>query len=121
MFIIKLCARINIFKTLKKHGKDIYKLSKTFENRTSKHWKIKLDISFIKQCKKENITPTFAKVNVAIRHGTYKLKKKVVHTVMVTELQNKHHERRKLKKDIIKTTSKLKSSISFIMYSMLLH
>ena len=40
---------------------------------------------------------------------------------MVTELQNKHHERRKLKKDIIKTTSKLKSSLSFIMYSTLLH
>ena len=40
---------------------------------------------------------------------------------MVTELQNKHHERRKLKKDIMKTTSKLKSSISFIMYSTLLH
>ena len=40
---------------------------------------------------------------------------------MVTELENKHHERRKLKKDIIKTTSKLKSSLSFIMYSTLLH
>ena len=36
---------------------------------------------------------------------------------MVTELQSKYHERRKLKKDIIKTASKLKSSISFIMYS----
>ena len=58
---------------------------------------------------------------LAIRHGTYKLKKKIAQTVMVTELQNKHHERRKLKKDIIKTTSKLKSSISFTMYSTLLH
>ena len=36
---------------------------------------------------------------------------------MVTELQSKYHERRKLKKDIIKTASKLKSSVSFIMYS----
>ena len=40
---------------------------------------------------------------------------------MVTELQKKHHERRKLKKHIIKIESKLKSSISFIMYSTLLH
>ena len=40
---------------------------------------------------------------------------------MVTELQNKRHERRKLKKGIIKTTLKLKSSLSFIMYYTLLH
>ena len=40
---------------------------------------------------------------------------------MVTESQNKHQERRKLKKDIIKKESKLKSSISFIIYSTLLH
>ena len=42
-------------------------------------------------------------------------------TQNLQKLQNKHHERGKLKKDIIKTTSKLKSSISFIMYSTLLH
>ena len=72
-FIIKLYARINVFKRLKKHGQDIYKLSKTLENQISKH----LDISFIKQCKKENIIPTSAKVNVAITHGTYKLKRKL--------------------------------------------
>ena len=40
---------------------------------------------------------------------------------MATELENKHHGRRKLKKDILKIVSKLKSSISFIMYSTLLH
>ena len=70
---------------------------------------------------KKNITPTFAKVNVPIRRCTYKLKKKVAHTVTVTESQNKHQERRKLKTDIIKKESKLKSSISFIIYSTLLH
>ena len=40
---------------------------------------------------------------------------------MATELQNKHYEIRKLKKDIIKTASILKSSKSFTMYSTLLH
>ena len=40
LFIVKLYARINIFKRLKKHGQDIYKLSKTFENQVSKHRKI---------------------------------------------------------------------------------
>ena len=100
-----------MFKRLKKHGQDIYKLPKTLENQISKHRKIQLDINFIKQCKNENIIPKFAKVNVAIRHGTCKLKKKIAHTVPVTELQNKHHERRKIRKDMIKRTSKLKSSL----------
>ena len=121
LFIIKLYGRTNFFKRLKKHGQDIYKLSNTLENQISEYWKRQLDIIFIKQCKKENIIPTFVKDNVAIRHGTYKLKKKIAQTVMVTELQNKPYERRKLKKNVIKTTSKLKSSISFIMYFTLLH
>ena len=92
LFIIKLYARISIFKRLKKHRQDIYKLSKTLENQISKHRKIQLETSFIEQCKKENI-PTFVKVNVTIRHGICKLIKKIAHTVMVAELQNKHHER----------------------------
>ena len=40
---------------------------------------------------------------------------------MVTELQNKHQERRILNKDIIETASKMKPLISFILYSTLLH
>ena len=40
---------------------------------------------------------------------------------MVTELQNKHQERRILNKDIIETVSKMKPPISFILYSTLLH
>ena len=47
------------------------------------------DISFIEPCKKENITVTFAKVNVAVRHGIYTFKKKIRNTVMVTVLQTK--------------------------------
>ena len=93
-------ARINIFKTIKKHGQDII---------------------IIKQCKKENIIPIFAKVNVSIKHGNYKLKKKIANIVMETEIQNKHLERQKLRKYIFKTTVKLRSSISFILYSALLY
>ena len=81
--------------------------------------KIILHISLIKKCKKESIITIFEKVNVAIRHGIYKLKKKIVHTVIGADLQNKDHE--KLKMDMIQAASKLKSSISFIIYSTLLH
>ena len=121
LFIIKLYARINIFKTIKKHGQDIYKLAKTLEDKIIKHRKVKLDIIFIKQCKKENIITTFENVNVSIKHGTYKLKKKIANIVMETEIQNKHLERQKLRKDIFKATVKLRSSISFILYSTVLY
>ena len=83
--------------------------------------KIILDISSIKKCKKESIITIFEKVNVAIRHGIYKLKKKIVHTVIGVDLQNKDDEKEKLKMGMIQTASKLKSSISFIIYSTLLH
>ena len=55
-FSIKLCTRINIFKTLKWHGQDIYKLSKTLENQISKSQKVILDISFIKQMYEKKIS-----------------------------------------------------------------
>ena len=45
---------------------------------------------------KRTIIPTFAKVNVSIRNGTYKLKRKIARLVMETELQNKHREKFKL-------------------------
>ena len=38
-------------------GKIFKQLSKTLENQIYKHQKVQLDISFIKQCKKENIVP----------------------------------------------------------------
>ena len=41
--------------------------------------------------------------------------------MMATKIQNKHLERQKLKKDVISTTLELKLSVSFIMYSTLLH
>ena len=75
----------------------------------------------MKQCKKKNITPTFENVTLVIRHRTYKLKKKIAHTVIVADLQNKGHKRERLEKDIIQEASKLTSSVSIIMYSALLH
>ena len=59
-------------------------IKKNLENQINKHRKKQSNISFIKLYKNENIIPTFVKVNVAIRQGTYKLKKKVAHTVMIT-------------------------------------
>ena len=101
LFIIKLYSRNNIFKHIKKkHGHDLIKVVRDFEQKKTKFKKLVADIAFIKLCKKEQLIPTFAKVNVSIRNGTCKLKRKIAHLVMVTELQNKHREKRKLRKDI---------------------
>ena len=52
--------------------------------------KLNADIKFIKSGKKEYLIPTFAKVNVSIKSGSYKLKWKIPRLIMNTKLQNKH-------------------------------
>ena len=47
---------------------------KTLENLKTKYVKAQADIEFIKHCKSENIIPTFAKVNVSLKHSNHKLK-----------------------------------------------
>ena len=94
-------AQNNILEHIKKkHEHDLIKVFRDFEQMKTKFEKLVADIAFIKLCKKEQLIPTFAKVNVSIRNGTYKLKRKIAHLVMVTELQNKYREKRKLRKDI---------------------
>ena len=122
LFIIKLYARKNIFKHIKKkHEHDLIKVVRDFEQKKTKFEKLDADIAFIKLCKKEQLTPTFAKVNVSIRNGTYKLKRKIARLVMKTELQNKHREKRKLRKNIRSINVLLSTSLSVIVYNALLH
>ena len=70
---------------------------------------------------KRTTIPTFAKVNVSIRNGTYKLKRKIARLVMETELQNKHREKFKLWKDIWSINVLLSASLSVVIYNALLH
>ena len=105
LFTIKVYARINIFKVVtRKHGQDIVTIAKNVEDLLTKHQKNGLDITFIKICKRENLTPTFATVNLAIRHGTMQLKKKITRSIMNVKLQNKHKEKRNLKKQNLETS-----------------
>ena len=68
------------------------------KNLKTKYVKAQAHIKFIKHCKSENIIPTFAKVNVSLKHSNHKLKSRIAKTVMEAELQNKHCEKKKLKK-----------------------
>ena len=101
LFIIKLYSRNNIFKHIKKkHGHDLIKVVRDFEQKKTKFEKLVADIAFMKLCKKQQLIPSFTKANVSIQNDTYKLKRKIARLVMETELQNKHREKRKLRKDI---------------------
>ena len=60
--------------------------------------KLKADIIYIKSCKKEELIPTFAKVNSAIKSGGFKIKKKIEKLVMEAEIQDKQSHLRKIRK-----------------------
>ena len=78
LFIIKLYARNNIFKRIKKkHGHELINVVRDFEQKKIKFEKLVANITFIKLRKKEQFFPTLAKVNVSIRNGTHKLKRKI--------------------------------------------
>ena len=105
----------------KKHEHDLIKVFRDFEQMKTKFEKLVADIAFIKLCKKEQLIPTFAKVNVSIRNGIYKRKKKTARLVMETELQNKYREKRKLRKDIRSINILLSTSLSVVVHNAFLH
>ena len=111
LFVIKLYARNNTFKFIKmKHGQDII-IVQSYESLKTKLLKVQTDIKFIKSCKKENLIPTFAKVNLAIRSGSRKLKLRFARIIMESEMENKHHEKKKLKKEIVAISNQLKEML----------
>ena len=60
-------------------------------------------------------------IHLAIKHGTIGLKKKIARIIQDAELQNKHTEKRKLKKKILEVTGKLRKKVRVITYSTILH
>ena len=61
---------------------------------------LKVDIIYITSCKKEELIPTLAKINLVIKSGGFKIKKKIAKLVMETEIQDKQYHLRKIRKDI---------------------
>ena len=122
LLLIKLYARYDIFKFIKKkHGQNVTTVIRSLEQMQTKYMKLNADIKFIKSCKKENLIPTFAKVNVSIKSGSYKLKRQIARLIMNAELQNKHIQKRKLKKEIKKICTELKRTVSLIILNTCFH
>ena len=70
-----------------------------------------------KKEKKKKLIPTFVKVDVSIRNGTYKLKRKIARLVMETEQQDKHGKKCKLRKNIRSIKILLSTSLSVVTYN----
>ena len=83
--------------------------------------KLKADIFYTKSCKKEKLIPTFAKVNLAIKSGDFKIKKKIAKLVMETEIQDKQHHIRKIRKNIRSLKMSLKSTLGVFLFNTVIH
>ena len=59
LFIIKIYARNDIFKRIKKkHGQDVITVIRSLEKLQTKYGKVVADTKYIKTCKKECVIPT---------------------------------------------------------------
>lgn len=96
-------------------------LVRRYESLKSKYMKVQSDIKFIKSWKKENLIPTFAKVNLCITNVNRKLKLRRARIVMKSEAENKHQEKKRLKKDILLISNQHKAGLGVLLYNALLH
>ena len=121
LFVIKLYARINIFRLIRgKHGQEVLKHIRSLEDNKSRLMKIKTDI-FIKACKAEQLIPTFALVKLSIKSANRKLQYKMARLVMEAELKDKHNSKKKLKNIIRRLTFDLKRKVSFILFTAIIY
>ena len=96
---------------------DVIKNVRLYEKLKTKSMKLKADIIYTKSCKKEKLIPTFAKVNLALKSGGFKIKKKIAKLVMETEIQGKQHHIRKIRKDIRSLAMSLKSTLGVFLFN----
>ena len=122
LVVINLYARIDIFKQIeKKHGQDVLKVVRKYERLLAKFMKLQADIKFIKTCKKEYLIPTLANVKLATRSGNKRLKLRLLRIIMEAEVQQKHREKSKVKKETRSIDISLRTSFNVIFYNCIIH
>ena len=92
---------VKIVKHIKKKlGQDILSMVRSLETLKTKYMEIQSDIKFTKSYKVDRLIPTFTNINLSIKSNSYKLKQRIVRIAMKKEMQNKHYEKKKFKKEI---------------------
>ena len=115
-------ASINIYKFIRQnHGQDIIKKVRHYQKLKTRLTKLKTDKVYITSCKKEDLIPAFAKVNLSIKIGGQKLKEKVTKLVMDMEFSDKHYQIRKIRKKIRAIAISLKSSLGLILLNAVIY
>ena len=114
LYMIKLYARINIYKHIKgKYGQRILKDARLLETIRSKLTKVKYDIEFLNTCKRNRLCPTFARPKFAIKISI-NIKKKITMTIISEEIKYKHKKKRLLEKQIKEVKARLDKNLGFI-------
>ena len=62
----------------------------------------------------KSLIPTIAEVNLSIKNPNRKVKLRIARIIMQSEMENKHHEKRKLKKDIALISNQLKTGLGVL-------
>ena len=92
---------------------------RSYESLKTKLMKVKADTKFIKPCKKENLVVSFAKVSLAIKSGSRNLKLHLSRLIMESKIENKHHEKNKLQKEIVAISNQLEGVLGLFLYNTL--
>ena len=115
-FLIKLFALNQVFKYItEKYGQHATKLSRQIEKTRTKLEKIKCDIRFLTTCKRNKLTPVFAKPKISIKMKA-SIRWKIAETIINTELKNQRRKESRLKNEIRRSTEELKSMVGFITF-----
>ena len=92
-FIIKILARSNIFKTIRgKHGLNTLRGVRNYERLLKRQTKLRCDLSFLLTCKREKLTPNFAKPKLSIKTNS-NATKNIGKIILENEIRNKHKNR----------------------------
>ena len=72
-------------------------------------------------CKTENLKLTFAKIHLSVKDYNKKLNRRIARTLVESQLQPKHREKKQLKKELTILNNQLKSCLNIILCNILIH
>ena len=93
LFILKLNARINIFKYIEeKYGQKEIKLARVIQKQRSHITKIQCDIKYLFPCKQNSLIPLFTRPKFSIKISYY-LRNKIEHQILEAAIKNKYRKK----------------------------
>ena len=118
IFVIKFIA-LTVFKIIRgKYGQQTLKTARKWEKLNLRKEKIKCDLKFLLQCKRENVIPKFAQPKLSI-YASYRVKRKIARTIIEAAITNKHNERKRIKRDLVETCRTLKEELGMVTFKSL--